>query len=38
MTDLSKQWDYLIVTASNELQAQAYETQLRFAAGAWVSR
>ena len=23
------QWDYLIVTASNEAQAQAYESQLK---------
>jgi galactokinase/mevalonate kinase-like predicted kinase len=28
MSGLRKQWDYLIVTASNDLQAQAYRAQL----------
>ena len=28
MNGLSQPWDYLIVTASNEVQARAYESQL----------
>ncbi len=42
MTDVSESWDYLIVTASNDRQASAYESQLRLRTDAgrlpWVRR